>query len=169
MKYVTDNVPSNLFTAVRSCYCSEQKILTRTDDGAALWKFFVIYIIRKLQLRGNNTVSVGTLELLRGRAPVQLRGNIAYSPRRSVKIEYLDTGEVIAKDRRQRKTLDGLKWHGARNACQEAKQRMLQYKNYFMNEGQGTWHHKFLWLIISSLQKSAINYSITVCFPQIYQ
>jgi hypothetical protein len=32
--------------------------------------------IRKLQLRGNNSVCAGTFQLLRGRASAQLRGNI---------------------------------------------------------------------------------------------
>jgi hypothetical protein len=60
-------------------------------------------------------------------------------------MEDLDTGEVIAGDRRQRKASDGLqRKHGARNACQEAKQCSLQYKSCFMKEGQVTWQHKYL-------------------------
>jgi hypothetical protein len=35
--------------------------------------------IEKCQLRGNNSVCVGAFQLLRGRAPAQLRGNIACS------------------------------------------------------------------------------------------
>jgi hypothetical protein len=54
-------------------------------------------------------------------------------------MEDLDTGGIIAGDRRQRKSLDGLQRHGTRNACQEAKQCILQYKNYCTNEGQVTW------------------------------
>jgi hypothetical protein len=76
-------------------------------------------------------VCAGAFEVPSGRAPAQLRGNIAYSPTRSVEVEDLDIGEVTAGDRRQRKALDGLQRHGARNACQEAKQCSLQYKNYF--------------------------------------
>jgi hypothetical protein len=34
--------------------------------------------IEKFQLRGNNLVWAGAFQLLRGRAPAQLRGNIAY-------------------------------------------------------------------------------------------
>jgi hypothetical protein len=33
--------------------------------------------IEKFQLRGNNSLCAGTFQLLRGRAPAQLRGNIA--------------------------------------------------------------------------------------------
>jgi hypothetical protein len=83
-------------------------------------------------------------------------------------MEGLDTGEIIAGDRRQLKTSDGLQRHRARNACQEAKQRRLQYQNYFMKEGQVTWQHKFLLLAISTFQKSAINYSITTCVQELY-
>jgi hypothetical protein len=32
--------------------------------------------IKKIQLRGNNPFCAGTFQLLRGRAPAQLRGNI---------------------------------------------------------------------------------------------
>jgi hypothetical protein len=32
----------------------------------------------KLQLRGNNSVCAGAFQLLRGRAPAQLRGNIGH-------------------------------------------------------------------------------------------
>jgi hypothetical protein len=32
----------------------------------------------KFQLRGNNSVCAGAFQLLRGRAPAQLRGNIEY-------------------------------------------------------------------------------------------
>jgi hypothetical protein len=58
-------------------------------------------------------------------------------------MEDLDTGEITALDTRPRKTSDGLQRHGARNACQEAKQRSLQYENYFMNEGQVTGNINF--------------------------
>jgi hypothetical protein len=34
--------------------------------------------IGKVQLRGNNSVCVGALQLLRGRTPAQLRGNLEY-------------------------------------------------------------------------------------------
>jgi hypothetical protein len=78
-------------------------------------------------------------------------------------MEGLDTGEIISGDRRQLKTSCGLQRHSARNACQEAKHCGLPYENYFMNEGQVTWQHTFLLSAISSLQKSAINCSITIC------
>jgi hypothetical protein len=42
--------------------------------------FFLICVIRKFQLRGNNSVCAGAFQLLRGRAPAQLRGNIAENP-----------------------------------------------------------------------------------------
>jgi hypothetical protein len=35
--------------------------------------------IEKTQLRGNNSVCAGAFQFLRGRAPAQLRGNIAIS------------------------------------------------------------------------------------------
>jgi hypothetical protein len=97
------------------------------------------------------------------------RAKSPYNPTSSANTEGLDTGKIIAGDKRQLKTSDGPQTQGARNACQEAKQCSLQYKNYFTNEGQVTWRHKFLLLAISSLQKSAINYSITICIQQIYQ
>jgi hypothetical protein len=97
------------------------------------------------------------------------RAKSSYNPTSSVKMEGLDTGEIISRDRRQLKASHGLQRHGARNACQEAKQCSLQYENYVMNEGQVTWRHKFLLLGISSFQKSAINYPITICILQIYQ
>jgi hypothetical protein len=84
-------------------------------------------------------------------------------------MEGLDNGGITAGDRRQPKTSNGLQRHGDRNACQEAKLCGLPYENYFMKEGQVTWQHTFLLLAISSLQKSAINYSITICIQQIYQ
>jgi hypothetical protein len=84
-------------------------------------------------------------------------------------MEGLDTGEIIAGDRRQLKTSDDLQRHGAINAYQEAKQCGLPYENYFMKEGQVAWQHKSLLLAISSLQKLAINYSIAICIQQIYQ
>jgi hypothetical protein len=34
--------------------------------------------IKKFQLRGNSSVYAGAFQLLRGRAPAHLRGNIAY-------------------------------------------------------------------------------------------
>jgi hypothetical protein len=37
--------------------------------------------IWKFQLRGNNSVCAGGLQLLRGRSPEQFRGNIAYKLR----------------------------------------------------------------------------------------
>jgi hypothetical protein len=46
------------------------------------------------------------------------RAKSSYNPTRSVKMEGLDTGKIIAGDRRQPKTSDGLQRHGARNACQ---------------------------------------------------
>jgi hypothetical protein len=64
-----------------------------------------------------------------------------------------DTGEVTAGDRRQPKTSNGLQRHGARNACQEAEQCSLQYKKYFMNEGQVTWQHQFLLLVTCKNQQ----------------
>jgi hypothetical protein len=97
------------------------------------------------------------------------RAKSPYNTTSSVKMEGFDSGEVIAGDKRQLETSDGLQRHGARNACQEAKHCILQYKNYFMKEGQVTWQHEYLLLAISSLQKSAINYSITICIQQIYQ
>jgi hypothetical protein len=79
------NVPSNfLFTAVRTWYCSVQKIFTRPDD-CAVEVIFVIWIIikiiftmeiEKFQLRGHNSVCAGAFQSLRGRAPAHLRGNI---------------------------------------------------------------------------------------------
>jgi hypothetical protein len=71
------------FTAVRTCCCSEQKIFTRPDDCGTLYKFvIVIGVIRtfstkieKYQLCGNNSACAGAFQLLRGRAPAQLRGN----------------------------------------------------------------------------------------------
>jgi hypothetical protein len=66
---------------MRTCCCSEQKIFTRTDDFEALKNFFVIciiIIIIIIQLRGNNSVCAVAFQLLRGRAPVQLRRNIDY-------------------------------------------------------------------------------------------
>jgi hypothetical protein len=82
-------------------------------------------------------------------------------------MEDLDTAEVTARDRRQLKPSDGLQRHGARNACQEAKRYRLQHENYFMNEGQVTWRHDFVLLIISSLQKSASNHSIAIHIQEI--
>jgi hypothetical protein len=35
--------------------------------------------IGKFKLRGNNSVCAGAFQLLRGRAPAQLRGNIGYN------------------------------------------------------------------------------------------
>jgi hypothetical protein len=34
--------------------------------------------IEKFQLRGNNSVRAGEFQLLRGRAPAQLRGNVVH-------------------------------------------------------------------------------------------
>jgi hypothetical protein len=65
-------------------------------------------------------------------------------PTRFINMEHLDTGEVIARDWLQQETTDGLQQHGARNASQEAKQCRLPNKNYFMNEGQVSWPHRFL-------------------------
>jgi hypothetical protein len=77
-----DNVPFNFFTAARTCYWSALKVFTRPDVCAALYKFFVIRIIRiltmkteKFQRRGNNSVCAEAFQLLRGRPPAQLRGN----------------------------------------------------------------------------------------------
>jgi hypothetical protein len=79
-------------------------------------------------------------------------------------MEDLDTGVVTAGDRRQLKTSNGLQRHGARNACQEAEQCSLQCNNYFMNEGQLTWLHKFFLKVTSSLQKSAITITLRYIF-----
>jgi hypothetical protein len=79
-------------------------------------------------------------------------------------MEGLDTGAVTAGDRRQLKTSNGLQRHGARNACRQAEQCTLQYNNYFMNEGQLTWLHKFLLLVTSSLQKSATTIPLPYVF-----
>jgi hypothetical protein len=49
----------------------------------------------------------------------------SYNPTSSVKVGGLDTGEIIAGDRRQPKASDGLQRYGARNACQKAKQCSL--------------------------------------------
>jgi hypothetical protein len=84
-------------------------------------------------------------------------------------MEGLDTGAVTARDRRQLKTSDGLQRHGARNARQQARRCGLQYENCFMKKGEVTWQHTFLLLAISSLQKSAVNYPITICIQQIYR
>jgi hypothetical protein len=84
-------------------------------------------------------------------------------------MEGLDTGEIIAGDRRQLNPSDGRQRHGARNACREAERCSLRYRNHFMNEGKVTWQQKFLLLAISSFQKSAINYPITICIEQIDQ
>jgi hypothetical protein len=32
-----------------------------------------------------------------------------------------------------------------------------------VNEGQVSWQHGLLWLDVSSLQKSAVNYSTSIC------
>jgi hypothetical protein len=71
------------------------------------------------------------------------RAKSSYNPTRSVKMEGLDTGEISAGHRRRLKTSDAPQRHGVRNVRQEAKQCSLQYKNYFMNEGQVTGNINF--------------------------
>jgi hypothetical protein len=55
------------------------------------------------------------------------RAKSSYNTTSSVKMEGLDSGEIISGYRRQLETSEGLQRHGARNVCQEAKQCSLQY------------------------------------------
>jgi hypothetical protein len=82
---VCGNVPSNFIYS-----CADLQLL-RAEDFYTIWLlrgtlkvfFSVICVIRiltmkieKFQLRGNNSVCAGAFDLLRGRAPAQLGGNI---------------------------------------------------------------------------------------------
>jgi hypothetical protein len=72
------SVPSNFL------YSCADLLLLWIANFCTIWRlldtlkvFFVICIIRKFQLRGNNSVSAGAFPLLRDRALAQLRGNTA--------------------------------------------------------------------------------------------
>jgi hypothetical protein len=72
------NLPSNFCLQLRrpaTALC--RKFLHDMTTARHLNFFFVICIIRKFQLRGNNSVCAGVFLLLRHRTPAQLRGNIS--------------------------------------------------------------------------------------------